>query len=330
MDAVITRYLAQVQIGGLQTFKNMGLAPLFTDVSGGADYVLLKEALENDMLIITEVDQSGSIPELKVVNTSPLSVLLLDGEELMGAKQNRVLNTSILLKGRSETVIPVSCTEQGRWRYTTDAFSHSDTMMSQKSRASKTQTVTVSLRAKRGYTSNQRRVWADIDKMLGKADVTSPTQAMQAVYAAKEKELREYLQAFPLVRHQRGSLVFINGKPAGLDLISREPAYEKLHARLVKSYAMDALLHKAEQFTAASIDKAKAFTREIEACHESRFESVGEGFDYRFEGPRVIGSALVVQNTVIHLAFFRLDEDEEEEGYLSSMTNRRDFRRSKR
>jgi len=107
---------------GVKIFNNMGVIPLFTSINESPQYLTLKEALEKRLLTITEVSQSGSVPELKVVNKAKIPVLLLDGEELAGAKQNRVLNTTILLKENSETIIPVSCTEQGRWAYATAAF----------------------------------------------------------------------------------------------------------------------------------------------------------------------------------------------------------------
>ena len=66
---------------------------------------------------------------------------MIGGEELAGAKQNRVLNTSILLKEASETKIPVSCTEQGRWSYASKAFSESGNVMAFKSRSRKTRSV---------------------------------------------------------------------------------------------------------------------------------------------------------------------------------------------
>jgi len=58
-------------------------------------YLTLKEALEKRLLVIKEVSAQASVPELKVINNADLPVLLLDGEELAGAKQNRVLNTTM-------------------------------------------------------------------------------------------------------------------------------------------------------------------------------------------------------------------------------------------
>jgi hypothetical protein len=310
MNPIITNYLSELKLGELQIFENMGLIPLLTGTNGGPAYVLLKEALEQKLITIAEVDQAGSVPELKVVNTSPLSILLLDGEELMGAKQNRVLNTSILLKGNSETLIPVSCTERGRWAYTSATFSHSDTIMPHRGRATKMRTVTESLRTEHGYSSDQHRVWADIERLHGEARTSSPTGALRDVYVAKTNELNAYLQAFEWVSHQRGSLVFINGAPVGLDVISRAAAYKVLHPKLVKSYAMDALMQGKDQFDAPSVAKATPFLQQIRACQESKFDSTGQGYDYRFEGPGLVGSALLFAETVIHLAFFTLDQSE--------------------
>jgi hypothetical protein len=97
---------------------------------------------------------------------------------------------------------------------------------------------------------------------------------------------------------------------AGLDVISRERAYAKLHPRLVKSYAMDALLQSKDEYEAVSVGKARAFLHEIESCKTSRFASVGEGQDYRFEGDGLAGSVLICEDSVVHLECFRLNERE--------------------
>lgn len=92
----------------------MALYPLLSTHALDLEYLLLDEALADGSIEVEEVDNSGSVPELKVINNSPQMVLILDGEELVGAKQNRIINTTILIQGKSTTVIPVSCVEQGR------------------------------------------------------------------------------------------------------------------------------------------------------------------------------------------------------------------------
>jgi len=115
MEAILQDFIRTLQVGEPRRFKNLEVFPLFPSRNVGPDFLALKQALEQRKIVITETTESGSVPQLKVTNRGNEFVLLIDGEELMGAKQNRVLNTSILIKGQSEITIPVSCTEHGRW-----------------------------------------------------------------------------------------------------------------------------------------------------------------------------------------------------------------------
>jgi hypothetical protein len=115
MQEVIKEYLESAKFGRKQFYKNMAVFPLLSDYSLSLEYMLLDEALGAGLVEVTEVDNQGTVPNLKVHNKSPRMVLILDGEELVGAKQNRIVNTTILVAGNATVVIPVSCVEQGRW-----------------------------------------------------------------------------------------------------------------------------------------------------------------------------------------------------------------------
>jgi hypothetical protein len=155
-----------------------------------------------------------------------------------------VLNTSILLKKKSETVIPVSCTEQGRWSYVSDRFDDSDVVMSPKIRRKKARSVSASLRESQEYRSDQSEVWGDIDQITAEAEVESETGAMKDVFEKRRSDLESYMKAFKYQPGQTGILVFLDGEAAGFDMVSRDSAYKELHPKLVKSYAMEAVLLK--------------------------------------------------------------------------------------
>jgi len=299
--------------------------PLFTTVNHGPQYLTLKEALDQRLLTITEVSQGGSVPELKVVNKAEIPVLLIDGEELAGAKQNRVLNTTILIKENSETIIPVSCTEQGRWAYASKVFASSGNLMHSKFRMKKVASVSRSLKDCLAYECNQGEVWEDIACFSMDTDVSSPTGAMKDVFESKTNDLNGYLDAFQCVPDQKGIFVMMNGRAVGFDILSQSHAYELLHQKTVKSYAIDALFRQAKITEIPSVDKARAFIEGASACDEKRYESVGYGHDHRFEGKTIVGSSLVYQDKVIHMAFFKVDDTDRAET-LSSSSRRRRFR----
>lgn len=326
MEKMIVEYLARIRLGGIQICENLGVVPLLFPGNGGPGYMTLKEALEKGALTVRELSESGSVPELKVINTGDIAVLLLDGEEIAGAKQNRVLNTTILVGAHMETVIPVSCTEQGRWSYTSREFMDSDVVMYSKVRREKSRDVTMNLKASVGYRSDQGAVWDGIEEMGHAAEVSAPTGAMKDVFEKKTQDLNEYIEAIPLIPDQKGMMVFINGAVVGFDILSHAAAYAGLHSKLLKSYAMEALLERTRRFPEPAIDAAKHFLGAVASSEEKKYRSTGLGWDYRFEAPGKVGSALVNDDRVVHMAFFAITESEKA-GNMSGFRQRRGYRR---
>jgi len=325
MEATVAGCLESIELEELQQFENMAVMPLVGPCSGGPRYMTLSEAMAEALITVTEVSTGGSVPELKAINGADVAVLLLDGEELAGAKQNRVLNTTILLKKNSETIIPVSCTEHGRWSYASGHFADSGVLMSPRARSRKVRAVSASLAQDRAFRSDQGQVWEDVEQLSMDAGVHAQTGAMRDVFSARKKDLDDYLKAFNCSDGQMGLLVFIGGDVVALDIVSRAGAYARLHAKFVKSYAMDALVQARNEKKEPSVEKARAFIQQVQGCEGKRHQSVGHGWDHRFRASGVVGSALVYRKTVVHAAFFRADESEQA-GRISSFRHRRGFR----
>ena len=110
------------QVGEPVEHRGVVVAPLFPLRDPVAGYVTLDEAIGKG-LEIAETGPDGTVPELTVTNPLDEAVLLYDGEELVGAKQNRILDVSVLVAAGSKLTIPVSCVEQGRWRSVSRTFS---------------------------------------------------------------------------------------------------------------------------------------------------------------------------------------------------------------
>src|SRR5688500_17704869 len=110
-----------LQLGDAVEHRGVVIAPLFPRRTPAAQYVTLEDAMPLG-LRIDEVSESGSVPELAVTNPTDANVLLYDGEELLGAKQNRILNVTVLVPARSTTPIPVPCVEEGRWSRRSRSF----------------------------------------------------------------------------------------------------------------------------------------------------------------------------------------------------------------
>lgn len=319
------RQLQAIKLGEPQSHRHITVFPLVTGEDGGPEYITLSEALADRAFTVAELSREGSVPELRVINSGGSAVLLLDGEELVGAKQNRVLNTSVLIPGKSETVIPVSCTEHGRWSYSSAFFAESGVVMSSQARAFKSSSVSSSLAASAKYSSDQSGVWAQIQELHRKAGTSSRTAAMLDAYKAREENLSRALNAFPPVTHQHGLLVVVNGQVVGLDWVSRGASYRLLHTKLLKSYVFDGLIEPGrEELPPGELARrGEEFLKVVGSLSGKPFPSVGLGMDYRFSSEGVVGLALLCEERVIHMCFFRWTEDATSAGLAGLQARRR-------
>ena len=308
----------QLNVHEPTTLQNLTVFPLTLSQDAGPAYVSAATAIAQHGLEVTEIDKGGSVPNLLVVNPSELCVLLLDGEELRGAKQNRILNTTVLLAPRSKTLIPVSCTEQGRWEYNSPTFQTAKTVMPTKARRRKTRSVTNQLAYSADFHSNQGEVWEEVAELHAKVGSHSPTGAMADAYARMRRDLDEAMEKVPVSENQYGLIAFIDGKPAGMDLLSRRMVYAELHGQLVQSYAMEALAAvrsgTGEDASAGANPvealQAKAFLERCAAIEGRDYPSVSLGTDWRFMEKDVVGSGLEAEGAWIHMAYF-VDQEEE-------------------
>lgn len=301
LENILIQTRKNIQLGKADVYENLCIFPLLSGADTGPGYLSMKTALEKQQMEIQEISESGSVPNLKVINHSDLPVLIIDGEELAGAKQNRIANTSILVPARKEIQIPVSCTEQGRWRYNSSTFSDSGVVMASRARSSSSARVTTSLRQERGFVAGQGEVWRDVAHLHERSGTRSNTLAMKDAFELKQQQIEAYLQAFPLREGQKGIIVFMNGQLAGMDYLSRHAAYADIHEKLLKSHVIEAIADPKTGRPASELpeEAAEFLDRQLMAPATER-PSVGLGKDYRLEGSGDASAILAYNEQIIH------------------------------
>jgi hypothetical protein len=293
--------LETFQLGEPVEHRGVVVTPLFPRRDPVAAYVTLDEALPRG-LQITETSESGTVPELLVHNPTDSDVLLYDGEELVGAKQNRILNVSVLVGARAKLPIPVSCVEQGRWSRQSDRFASAPHLSHAHLRRRKAELLAAQPLAL-GHA--QTEVWNEVREKQSRMGVRSETAANRDTFEAHASRLQALQAAFPLVPGQCGAVLAL-GDELCLDAVSRPDAFALLWPKLRAGYLLDALERLGGRAT--SVERISAFVDEVGAATATRGPSAGLGEDLRLRGAGVIGSGLELEGEVIQLSAFTSEE----------------------
>jgi len=300
----IDTILRSAELGGKIHHGSLTMIPFRSEGGSRTEYLTLAEALEAGLARIEEVSAGGSVPELRFTNSAAVPVLIVDGEELVGAKQNRVANLTILAPAKTTIRIPVSCVEAGRWRYSREDFTASKRVHFAMGRAARTRSVSESLELDRGRYSDQGQVWREISAKARRMSVASPTEAMAAIFDDHARAVEEYVGAFAAGAEDSGAVFAIGDEVAGLDFFSEPATFRAMLPKLVRSYAVDALEQTGEGACDKAKKKAGAFLDRLCAADERSYPAVGLGTDLRLTGPGVVGGALVVEGDCVHMAAF--------------------------
>jgi hypothetical protein len=274
-------------------------------VGSPLQYSTLDEAMTAGTLDVAEISEAGSVPRLRVSNKSDLMTLLLAGEQLVGAKQNRVLNVSLMVPAQEAIDVPVSCVEAGRWSYKSAKFQSGGSMSHGMLRR------LMSRHTHRGYrqsgtpTSDQGRVWGEVSRKLCATGSASPSQALDQVYRDHRSNLDELVKKVPAPLDCQGVVFAIGGRIAGADLFDQSATLVKLWPKLIRAYALD-VLESGPEPTGGAVahEVVRDWIRGTSSASCEPYKSPGVGQDVRFESPAIAGSALVVGDQPVHVEFF--------------------------
>ena len=267
-------------------------------------YCTLDELMAAGALKVTEISEGGSVPTLRVTNKSDLMAFLMAGEQLVGAKQNRVLNVSLMVPPATTLDIPVSCVEAGRWHRRSAKFASGGSMSHGKLRKMMSKQTHLGRRSRGTPTSDQMAVWSEVSRKLSAMGSASPSQAFDQVHqdhAARLNDLSSRLQP-PEGCH--GVLFAVAGQIEGADLFDQPATLAKLWTKLVRSYALDAMEMGEGEAPPVTTEDGSRWLQAAAGAESESYPSPGIGRGVRLETTALSGSSLVVDEQAVHLELF--------------------------
>jgi len=294
--------LGTLTIGLPSHHHNLTFFPLLWPGTHEPTYTLLSTAIESGEAVVEEVNESGSVPNLSVKNKCKRPLLIPEGEILMGAKQNRVINVTVLVAAGVKFLLPVSCVEAGRWRYKSRHFEskfHSPPSLRHK----KLKSVHRNRSAGGPADSDQGEVWDEVQACLSGVSATSETSSLTDAFDAAEETLKEACKQLVMPEGAAGVLVGRHNRIIGMDLFDSPTTLKTLWSRLSDAYFFDALRDPAAA-PETPVDRAQQFIERLGSAAKPRVPALALGDELEIASEGLVGAALLYDGGICHLAAF--------------------------
>lgn len=282
-----------IELLDAQYHKNIAVIPIKTPQNYSVDLLTLKKGYKLGLVKVAECSESV-VNTLIVKNKSTTPLILIDGEEIIGGDQNRIVNESIVIDAHDGMKIPVNCTEKGRWGFKKD-FEPSNHIANYRTRLAKASAI-------KNNQDVQHNVWASIDELENARENYSQTQAMAESYENANYDLAKIISDFKIIDGQTGIMIFVDGAIKGFEMFLNSEIYADYHEKILKSYLIDININDDD----FNIDDADKIALDILESEYIKKESVGLEDKYELKRDDGVGTFYIFRDELIHISYLKV------------------------
>lgn len=289
MNAPLHHYIDSLVLGDSCALGPITIVPLRSSAAAPMDLALLSD----ETAVVAELSEGGSVGWVRVESLVGMPLLLVAGELLRGAKQNRQVDQSLLIPPGREQRVKVTCVERGRWAFRGErGFRAAGATLPWHMRSrSSSRSLKAKLRMNRAD-ADQGTVWREVDQHLRRKRRQSGTSDL---LAAMDTELHEAVAAWTPAGQDVGGAFFVGGELVGLECFISPAAWKSAARRVLVGLVEEACGVKAPAEEPNHAEAVTALLQKLRGMELERTAGEGMGDELQGESEKTHLAALVAE-----------------------------------
>ena len=264
-------------------------------------YLSFSEAIAKNQVQISEVNKEGLLTKLSVSNKSSDNIIILNGELIIGTqiRQDRIVDSTVLIPGYATVLINTFCGEQYRWSpRLSNKISTSESLYFSSGRANNAADINNKLR-------KQCRIWSEISEKISDFNVKSFTNSVDQIYKKKKVNVEEIVNFFKIPSEAVGVVLGINNQLVNIDIFSNNCMLQIYLPKIIRSIALDSFKKISKKSYLKKKDVHR-FLRQIHQANKQKRKVVegALGEELQFNSESVAGSILYHKEQTVHFSAF--------------------------
>ena len=264
-------------------------------------YLSFSEAIAKNQVQISEVNKEGLLTKLSVSNKSSDNIIILNGELIIGTqiRQDRIVDSTVLIPGYATVLINTFCGEQYRWSpRLSNKISTSESLYFSSGRANNAADINTKL-------SKQCRIWSEISEKISDFNVKSFTNSVDQIYKKKKVNVEEIVNFFKIPSEAVGVVLGINNQLVNIDIFSNNCMLQIYLPKIIRSIALDSFKKISKRSYLKKKDVHR-FLRQIHQANKQKRQVVegALGEELQFNSESVAGSILYHKEQTVHFSAF--------------------------